>query len=46
MEALFSSIVGGKGLQTRVLRALKEALTAGHSRQIDVHIMTFSFTDE
>jgi phosphatidylserine/phosphatidylglycerophosphate/cardiolipin synthase-like enzyme len=46
MEALFSSVVGGDGLRRRVLRALEEALAAGHSRKIDVHIMAFSFTDE
>jgi phosphatidylserine/phosphatidylglycerophosphate/cardiolipin synthase-like enzyme len=45
MEALFSSLAGGNALRQRVLRVLDEALVAGESRRVDVHIMTFSFTD-
>lgn len=45
MEALFSSLLGGDALRERVLRTLREAVAAGGSKQVDVHIMTFSFTD-
>jgi phosphatidylserine/phosphatidylglycerophosphate/cardiolipin synthase-like enzyme len=46
MEALFSSLAGGTALHRRILRVLDDALAAGRSRRIDIHIMTFSFTDE
>lgn len=47
MEALFSSLAGGTALRRRVVRVLDDALAAaGQSRRIDIHIMTFSFTDE
>lgn len=42
---MFSSIVGGSGLRRCVLRVLEDAIAVGGSKQIDVHIMTFSFTD-
>jgi len=45
MEALFSSLVGGTALHGRILRVLDDALAAGQARRIDIHIMTFSFTD-
>lgn len=45
MEALFSSLVGGTVLHRRILGVLDEALAAGRERRIDIHIMTFSFTD-
>jgi phosphatidylserine/phosphatidylglycerophosphate/cardiolipin synthase-like enzyme len=45
MEALFSSLVGGNALRRRVLRVLEEALVTGDSHRLDIHIMTFSFTD-
>lgn len=45
MEALFSSLVGGTALRRRVLRVLEEALAVGDSHRVDIHIMTFSFTD-
>ena len=46
MEALFSSLVGGDGLRERVVGVLRDAVAAGRSRRVDIHIMTFSFTDE
>jgi phosphatidylserine/phosphatidylglycerophosphate/cardiolipin synthase-like enzyme len=46
MEVLFSSLAGGTALHRRVLRVLDDALATGQSRRIDIHIMTFSFTDE
>ncbi len=45
MEAVFSSIVGGSGLRNCVLRVLEDAIAAGGSKRVEVHIMTFSFTD-
>lgn len=45
MEALFSSLAGGTALRGRILSVLDDALRAGGSRRIDIHIMTFSFTD-
>jgi phosphatidylserine/phosphatidylglycerophosphate/cardiolipin synthase-like enzyme len=44
MEALFSSLVGGNALRRRVLRVLEETVVAD-SRRVDIHVMTFSFTD-
>lgn len=46
MQAYFSSLVGGDQLREHVLETLREALVAGLTKPIDVHIMTFSFTDE
>jgi hypothetical protein len=45
MEAQFSSLVGGAGLRTRVLEVLREAADLASDNRVDVHIMTFSFTD-
>ena len=45
MEALFSSLVGGNALRRRVLRVLEETFATGDSRRVDIHVMTFSFTD-
>jgi phosphatidylserine/phosphatidylglycerophosphate/cardiolipin synthase-like enzyme len=45
MEARFSSLVGGAGLRTRVLKVLRDAADLGSDNRVDVHIMTFSFTD-
>ncbi len=45
MEAFFSSQVGRDGLRSLVLGCLEEASQAACSRRVDVHIMTFSFTD-
>ena len=47
MEALFSSIDGGDELRERVVSVLREAAAAARRAQrVDVHVMTFSFTDE
>ncbi|MGW4371764.1 phospholipase D-like domain-containing protein [Nocardia takedensis] len=45
MEARFSSLVGGTGLRARVLEVLRKAADLGRGSRVDVHIMTFSFTD-
>jgi phosphatidylserine/phosphatidylglycerophosphate/cardiolipin synthase-like enzyme len=46
MEALFSSHLGGEGLRDRVLQLIAEASVLARSRPVDLHIMTFSFTDQ
>ena len=45
MEALFTSIVGGAGLRDRILSVIRDAVGLAGSHHVDVHIMTFSFTD-
>jgi phosphatidylserine/phosphatidylglycerophosphate/cardiolipin synthase-like enzyme len=45
VEALFTSQVGGAGLRERILSALQDAVDLARDHQVDVHIMTFSFTD-
>ena len=45
MEALFTSIVGGAGLRARILSVIRDAIGLAGSHHVDVHIMTFSFTD-
>ena len=46
MEAIFSSLSGGHRLRGRVQQLLDEVIAASASRPVDVHIATFSFTDE
>ena len=45
MEALFTSIVGGAGLRDRILSVIRDAVGLAGNHHVDVHIMTFSFTD-
>ncbi|OBF38917.1 hypothetical protein A5724_08955 [Mycobacterium sp. ACS1612] len=45
MEALFTSQVGGAGLRDRILSVLQDAVDLARDHQVDVHVMTFSFTD-
>jgi phosphatidylserine/phosphatidylglycerophosphate/cardiolipin synthase-like enzyme len=46
MEALFSSLVGGERLLERIRTAIDDATATANGRTIDVHITTFSFTDQ
>jgi len=46
MQALFTSIDGGDALRQRVLELIWEASALAESRTIDLHIMTFAFTDQ
>jgi len=45
VEALFTSIVGGDGLRDRILSVIRDAVSLAATHHVDVHIMTFSFTD-
>jgi len=45
MEALFTSLIGGNALRQRILRLIDEVSTLAHSNSVDLHIMTFAFTD-
>jgi phosphatidylserine/phosphatidylglycerophosphate/cardiolipin synthase-like enzyme len=45
VEALFTSKVGGAGLRDRILSVIRDAVTLAGAHHVDVHIMTFSFTD-
>jgi hypothetical protein len=46
MEALFTSVMGGDAIRQRILQLIDEASTLAVSAAIDLHIMTFAFTDE
>jgi phosphatidylserine/phosphatidylglycerophosphate/cardiolipin synthase-like enzyme len=46
METLFTGLVGGARLRDRVLEVLRDAAARGGTDRVDIHIMTFSFTDE
>jgi phosphatidylserine/phosphatidylglycerophosphate/cardiolipin synthase-like enzyme len=45
MEALFTSLLGGEALRRSIRDLIGEAAAAAHSGRVDIHIMTFSFTD-
>src|SRR3954469_21423937 len=45
VEALFTSKVGGDGLRDRILAVIRDAVSLAGTHQVDLHIMTFSFTD-
>ena len=45
METLFTSIVGGVGLRDRILSVIRDAVARAANHHVDVHIMTFAFTD-
>jgi phosphatidylserine/phosphatidylglycerophosphate/cardiolipin synthase-like enzyme len=46
MEALFTSIVGGNALRSRILAAIAEAAALAARQKVDLHVMTFAFTDQ
>jgi hypothetical protein len=46
VEALFTSKVGGAGVRDRILSVIRDAVALAGSHHVDVHIMTFSFTDD
>ena len=46
MEALFTSVDGGDRLRKRVVDVIRGAATIGRWHRVDIHVMTFSFTDE
>jgi phosphatidylserine/phosphatidylglycerophosphate/cardiolipin synthase-like enzyme len=46
MQALFTSVHGGYALRERVLELISEASALARSTTVDLHIMTFAFTDE
>jgi phosphatidylserine/phosphatidylglycerophosphate/cardiolipin synthase-like enzyme len=46
MEALFTSLMGGDGLRRRILELIAEASALAVSHRIDLHVMTFAFTDK
>lgn len=45
LEAFFTSLSGGDSLRARVLEITREALAAGSSHRVDIHVMTFAFTE-
>jgi phosphatidylserine/phosphatidylglycerophosphate/cardiolipin synthase-like enzyme len=45
LEALFTSLVGGARLRRRVLEVIAGAAATAKTRPVDVHVMTFAFTD-
>ena len=45
VEALFTSLDGGPALRSRVLAAVDEAADLARHARVDVHVMTFAFTD-
>jgi phosphatidylserine/phosphatidylglycerophosphate/cardiolipin synthase-like enzyme len=46
MEALFTSLVGGDAIRRRILELIAEAVALAVDHKVDLHVMTFSFTDE
>ena len=46
MEALFTSLQGGAAIRQRLLDLVEEASVLAASHQVDLHVMTFAFTDE
>lgn len=46
MEALFTSLDRGARLRQRVLEVIGDASARGRTRPVDIHVMTFSFTDD
>lgn len=45
MKAYFTSMVGGAGLRDQILSVIRDAVSLAASHHVDVHIMTFAFTD-
>lgn len=46
MEALFTSLQGGDAVRQRILDLVAEVSVLAASNRVDLHIMTFAFTDE
>src|SRR5437762_1744992 len=46
MEALFTSLIGGADVRQRILEQIHEASALAISHRIDLHVMTFAFTDQ
>jgi hypothetical protein len=46
LEGIFTSLQGGDHLRSRVLELISEASELARRGKVDLHIMTFSFTDE
>ncbi|MGD0720175.1 MAG: phospholipase D-like domain-containing protein [Roseiarcus sp.] len=46
MEALFASLHGGETLRGRLLGLVAEASALAAANRVDLHVMTFAFTDE
>jgi phosphatidylserine/phosphatidylglycerophosphate/cardiolipin synthase-like enzyme len=46
MEALFASLHGGQALRGRLLALVAEASALAATNLVDLHLMTFAFTDE
>jgi phosphatidylserine/phosphatidylglycerophosphate/cardiolipin synthase-like enzyme len=45
MEALFTSLHGGQAIRQRLLDLVGEISAIAESHRVDVHVMTFAFTD-
>jgi len=45
MEAIFSSVVGGRALRTRVAELIADASAQATTSSVELNVMTFSFTD-
>jgi phosphatidylserine/phosphatidylglycerophosphate/cardiolipin synthase-like enzyme len=46
MEALFTSLNGGDAIRRRIVEVIQEASALAVSKRVDLHIMTFAFTDQ
>jgi len=46
MEALFTSLDGGGAVRQRLLDLVHEASALAATRRVDLHVMTFAFTDD
>ena len=46
MEALFTSIQGGDAIRQRLFDLVEEASVLAATHRVDLHLMTFAFTDE
>ena len=45
MEALFTSLDGGDAIRQAIVQQIQDGAELARSEQIDIHIMTFAFTD-
>jgi len=46
MQALFTSLHGGPAIRQRLLDLVEEASALAASHRVDLHVMTFAFTDD